>query len=56
MTLVSVTTLDSGHLAGLFRTITSQRQNLLALQDILRPQSYEENKNQLTLLENHMGS
>ena len=60
MTQLTVTTLDSGqrqwHLAGLFRTITSQRQILLALQDIFRPQSYEENKNQLTLLENHMGS
>ena len=43
-------------LAGLFRTITSQRQILLALQHIFRPQSYEENKKQLTLLENHMGS
>ena len=43
-------------LAGLFRTITSQRQILLALQDILPPQSYQENKKQLTLLENHMGS
>ena len=60
MTQLTVTTLDNGqrqwHLAGLFRTITSQRQILLALQDIFRPQSYEENKNQLTLLENHMGS
>ena len=42
-------TLDSGHglpvttlhiLAGLLRTITSQRQILLALQHILRPQSF----------------